>query len=137
MPELSSISAGGRLFRQFRAFFGVGLIAALVHYGLLILLVEWQRFDALVATIAGYIAGGIVSYVLNRMLTYTAERGHLEAGWRFAVVALIGLGLTTLLMSLFLRGFGWHYLPSQVLTTGIVLLWSFFAHKYWSFLDRS
>ena len=137
MPDPQVASGRWRLLRQFRAFFGVGLIAAVVHYGLLILLVEWRHLDALLATIAGYVAGGIVSYGLNRMLTYRAERGHLEAGWRFAVVALIGLGLTTFLMSLFLRGFGWHYLPSQVLTTGIVLLWSFFAHKYWSFLDRS
>lgn len=125
-----------RLLRQFRAFFGVGLVAAVVHYGLLIGLVEWRRVDAVIATIAGYIAGGVVSYVLNRLLTYEAGRSHLEAGWRFAVVALFGLGLTTALMSLFLRVFDWHYLPSQVLTTGIVLLWSFFAHKYWSFRDR-
>ncbi len=90
MSDLNAASGRWRLLRQFRAFFGVGLIAALVHYGLLILLVEWRRLDALVATIAGYIAGGIVSYMLNRMLTYTAERGHLEAGWRFAVVASLG-----------------------------------------------
>jgi putative flippase GtrA len=78
----------------------------------------------------------LLSYILNRLLTYDAERGHLEAGWRFAVVAFIGLGVTTLLMAVFLRVLEWHYIPSQVLTTGIVLLWSFFAHKYWSFRDR-
>lgn len=126
-----------RLLRQFRAFFGVGLLAAVVHYGLLIVLVEWRRWDAVLATIAGYLGGGLVSYILNRSLTYEANRSQLAAGWRFAVVALVGLGLTTLMMSLFLHGFGWHYLPSQVVTTGIVLVWSFFAHKYWSFGDRS
>ena len=125
-----------RLLRQFKAFFGVGVLAALVHYGLLIYLVEWRKVDALPSTMAGYLAGGLLSYILNRLLTYDAERGHLEAGWRFAVVAFIGLGVTTLLMAVFLRVLEWHYIPSQVLTTGIVLLWSFFAHKYWSFRDR-
>lgn len=125
-----------RLLRQFRSFFGVGILAAIVHYGLLIFLVEWRKLDAVLATMAGYLAGGLLSYGLNRLLTYEAERGHLEAGWRFALVALIGLGLTTVLMSAFLRLLDWHYLPSQLLTTGIVLLWSFFAHKYWSFRDR-
>jgi putative flippase GtrA len=124
------------MLRQFRSFFGVGILAAAVHYGLLIYLVEWRKLDAVLATMAGYLAGGLLSYGLNRLLTYEAERGHLEAGWRFAVVALIGLGLTTALMSVFLRLLDWHYIPAQLLTTGIVLLWSFFAHKYWSFRDR-
>lgn len=123
--------------RQFVAFFGVGVVAAIVHYGLLVGLVEIFFYDPVSATLAGYVAGGVVSYVLNRLYTYEAERGHLEAGWRFAVVAGIGFGMTWLLMAFFTRWLGWHYLLSQVLTTGIVLVWSFGAHKYWSFRDRS
>lgn len=123
--------------RQFVAFFGVGVVAAIVHYGLLVGLVEIFFYDPVSATLAGYVAGGIVSYVLNRLYTYEAERGHLDAGWRFAVVAGIGFGMTWLLMAFFTRWLGWHYFLSQVLTTGIVLVWSFAAHKYWSFRDRS
>lgn len=119
------------------AFFGVGIAAAIVHYGLLVGLVEIYFYDPVSATLAGYLMGGIVSYGLNRAYTYEAERSHFEAGWRFGVVAAIGFGLTWLLMALFTRSLGWHYLPSQVLTTGIVLVWSFAAHKYWSFRDRS
>lgn len=133
---VSPVRGWRRLLRQFKSFFGVGILAAVVHYGLLIYLVEWRKIDAVLATMAGYLAGGLLSYGLNRLLTYEAERGHLEAGWRFAVVALIGLGLTTALMSVFLRLLDWHYIPAQLVTTGIVLLWSFFAHKYWSFRDR-
>ncbi len=125
------------LLRQFVAFFGVGVVAAAVHYALLIGLVEAFFYDPLEATLAGYVAGGLVSYVLNRLYTYEAERGHLDAAWRFGIVALVGLGLTYLLMAVFHRGMGWHYLLAQLATTGIVLLWSFLAHKYWSFRDRS
>lgn len=134
------VSAHGplmRLARQFVAFFGVGIVAALVHYSLLWLLVEAFFYDPVSAALAGYVAGGVVSYVLNRIFTYDAERGHLDAGWRFAVVAGIGFLLTWLLMSLFTRWLLWHYFLSQVVTTGIVLIWSFLAHKYWSFRDRS
>lgn len=123
--------------RQFVAFFGVGVVAAIVHYGLLVGLVEIFFYDPVSATLAGYVAGGLVSYVLNRLYTYEAERGHLEAGWRFALVAGIGFGMTWLLMAFFTRWLGWHYFLSQVATTGIVLVWSFAAHKYWSFRDRS
>ena len=30
---------------------------------------------------------------------------------------------------------GLPYLPAQVLTTGVVLVWSFVAHKLWTFDD--
>jgi putative flippase GtrA len=135
-PELPR-SRIAHILRQMLAFFGVGVAAAIVHYGLLLGLVEIYFYDPVSATLAGYVMGGIVSYGLNRAYTYDAERSHLEAGWRFGVVAAIGFGLTWLLMALFTRMIGWHYLASQILTTGIVLVWSFAAHKYWSFRDRS
>ncbi|CAN1541009.1 COG2246 Predicted membrane protein [Rhabdaerophilaceae bacterium] len=123
--------------RQFAAFFGVGLIAAIVHYGLLIALVELGRIAVIPATLAGYVAGGFVSYVLNRALTYDAQRGHAAAGWRFTLVAGVGFGLTWLLMG-FLHGQqGIPYLLAQVITTGIVLIWSFLAHKFWSFGEKA
>lgn len=124
-------------FRQFVAFFGVGVVAAIIHYSLLIGLVEIFFYDPVSATLAGYVVGGIVSYVLNRVYTYEAGRSVFEAGWRFALVAAVGFVLTWLLMAIFTRWMNWHYLAAQIVTTGIVLIWSFLAHKYWSFRDHS
>lgn len=136
LPPAPQRSRLARLARQFVSFFGVGIAAAAVHYGVLIGLVEIFRYEPVSATLAGYVLGGIVSYGLNRAYTYDAARGHLDAGWRFAVVAAFGFALTWLLMALFTRVLGWHYLAAQVVTTGIVLVWSFTAHKTWSFRDR-
>ena len=124
------------LFRQFLAFFGVGVIAAIVHYSVLIAGVELMSVTPVPATLAGYVFGGIVSYWLNRRHTYKSSRPHDEAGWRFALVAGVGFGLTYLFMSLFVNRWSLPYVPAQIVTTGIVLLWSFFAHKYWSFGER-
>ena len=124
------------LARQVSAFFGVGIAAAIVHYGLLVSLVEGYRMDAVRATLVGYIGGGIVSYLLNRRHTYASDRPHREAGWRFAAVALVGFGLTWLFMALFVRGLALPYLPAQVVTTGLVLVWSFVAHKLWTFREK-
>jgi putative flippase GtrA len=118
---------------QFTTFFVVGLVAAVVHFGLLISLVEGYRLDPIKATLVGYVAGGVVSYLLNRRHTYRSERPHEEAGWRFALVALVGFGLTWMLMALLVRELGAPYLPAQVVTTGIVLIWSFAANKFWTF----
>ncbi|WP_210485513.1 GtrA family protein [Microvirga antarctica] len=119
--------------RQFAAFFGVGLAAAVVHYGLLIGLVEGLAAEPVAATLVGYVAGGLVSYQLNRTHTYDSTRPHREAGWRFALVALVGFLLTWLFMSVFTQWLGAPYLPAQLVTTGIVMLWSFLAHKVWTF----
>ena len=89
------------LARQFTAFFGVGLVAAVAHYGLLIALVEGGGLHPVPATLAGYVAGGLVSYALNRRHTYTSRRPHREATWRFALVAFVGFLLTWLFMYAF------------------------------------
>jgi putative flippase GtrA len=123
------------LARQFAAFFGVGLVAAIVHYGLLISLVEGYRMDPVPAALAGYVAGGVVSYLLNRRHTYASDRPHVEATWRFAIVAIIGFGLTWAGMAILVRGLAVPYLAAQLVTTGIVLFWSFLAHKFWTFRE--
>ncbi len=122
-----------RLARQFAAFFGVGLAAAIVHYGLLVALVEGHWASPVPATLAGYIAGGLVSYALNRTHTYRSSRPHREATWRFALVALVGFLLTWLFMHIFILWLGAPYIPAQLVTTGIVMLWSFLAHRAWTF----
>nr|WP_279306600.1 GtrA family protein [Microvirga solisilvae] len=119
--------------RQFIAFFGVGLAAAVAHYGLLILLVEGGGMHPVPATLAGYVAGGLVSYLLNRRHTYRSDRPHREATWRFALVAFVGFLMTWFLMHAFTVWLGGPYLPAQVITTGVVMLWSFMAHKIWTF----
>ena len=121
------------LHRQFSIFVLVGLAAAVVHYGALIALVEAADWSPVPATLVGYVAGGVVSYVLNRRHTYVSDRPHEEAGWRFGVVAGVGFLLTSLFMYLLHDGAGLHYMLAQVLTTGVVLLWSFIAHKLWTF----
>ena len=121
------------LSRQFSAFAVVGLFAAVAHYGSLVTLVEGFGWQAVPATLVGYVAGGIVSYLLNRRHTFASDRPHEEATWRFAAVAGVGFGLTWVFMHLLHDRAGIQYLLAQLVTTGIVLVWSFAANKFWTF----
>jgi putative flippase GtrA len=121
------------LFRQFSSFVVVGVIATGVHYALLIGLVEIAGIPAVAAALVGYGASGTVSYGLNRRLTFRTKLPHEAAVSRFTVVAAVGFGLTYIFMSLFVHAAGIPYLPAQVATTGIVLLWNFAAHRMWTF----
>lgn len=125
--------------RQMAMFGGVGIAAAIVHYGALYGLVELAGWRPVPATLVGYVAGGIASYALNRWLTYDTQRSHAEAGWRFALVAGIGFLMTWGLMYLFteILPFRSAYLLIQIVTTGLVMVWSFLAHKFFTFGERS
>lgn len=125
------------LFRQVSAFVAVGVAAVVAHYGALIGLVELARWRPVPATLVGYVAGGLVSYALNRRHTFATDRSHAEAGWRFAAVAGVGFLLTYGAMHALVERLHAPYLPAQFVTTGVVMAWSFVAHKYWSFRDRA
>lgn len=125
------------LSRQFLFFALAGAAATVAHYGLLITLVESGAAGPVPAALAGYCGGGTVSYLLSRRLAFRTGRPHRQAVWRFAVVAAVGFGLTGLAMALFTGTWHWPYLPAQVVTTLLVMLWSFTAHRVWTFGVRA
>ena len=132
-PPSSSLN---RPARQVLAFGWAGIAAAMVHYGTLVALVQTGMLAPVPATLCGYFGGGLVSYVLNRRHTYRSDRPHQEAVWRFVVVAGVGFMLTWAAMRLLVDRWSLPYLPAQFLTTGLVLIWSFSAHKTWTFRGR-
>ena len=121
--------------RQFTIFALVGVAAAVAHYAALISLVELAKWRPVPATLVGYVCGGVVSYFLNRRHTYRSARPHDEATWRFATVAAIGFGLTWLFMFVLHDRLGLQYIAAQLVTTGVVMSWSFLAHKWFTFRD--
>jgi putative flippase GtrA len=123
------------LARQFAAFSGVGLAAAAIHYGALILIVQTDFADPVRANLAAYVLGGIVSYSLNRQFAFRSERPHSHAVWRFAVVAGVGFVLTGVLTYWLHRRLGLPYVLAAVMTSGVVLFWSFIANRLWTFPD--
>ncbi|HUO53280.1 MAG TPA: GtrA family protein [Rhodoblastus sp.] len=125
------------LRRQFSSFFVVGLIATAVHYAILIGLKELAHWNVIPATLSGFCLGGLVSYTLNRRHTFASDRAHVEAGWRFFIVASVGFLLTWGLMRLFVVAWGAPYLPAQVVTTGLVMFWNFTANRHWTFRPQA
>ena len=121
------------LMRQFVKFTGVGFVSAIGHYGLLIALVQIAAVPAVPASAAGALLGAWINYSLNYHYTFRSTRQHRESVLRFAIVAAVGLVLNTLFMWVGVELIGAHYLLSQVVTTGLVLIWSFASNRYWTF----
>jgi putative flippase GtrA len=125
-----------RQTRQLLAYVLAGGLTAVAHYGVLIGLVELAQVDPVPATLAGFVVGAVVSYGLNRWMTFEATRSHAQASWRFGLIAVGGFGLTWMLMHLFVTRLSLPYLPMQFVTTGFVMVFSFLGHKFFSFADR-
>ncbi|MEN9704134.1 MAG: hypothetical protein RLZZ393_13 [Pseudomonadota bacterium] len=117
----------------FGRFLVVGAISTTVHYVVLAAAVELLHRSAVAGSGAGFAAGAVVSYLLNRSHTFRSDAPHARAVTRFVLVLGVGLVLNLLLMQLFVSHWGWPYLLAQMLTTGLVLFWHFAGHALWSF----
>lgn len=121
------------MVRQLATYASVGVGATLVHYAILIALVEAGGWTPVPAALCGYVAGGVVAYVLNRRHTFASDRPHAEAGWRFGLVAFVGFCVTYLLMSLFVERLGAPYLPAQAVTTVLAMFVTYALNRAWTF----
>lgn len=126
-------SALPALAHQFAKFTGVGVMSAIGHYGLLVALVQFAGVGAVAASSAGALLGAWINYSLNYRFTFRSTKRHREAVLKFAVVAAVGLLLNTLFMWVGVELLHAHYLLSQVVTTGLVMVWSFTGNRMWTF----
>ncbi len=118
---------------QFLRYVAVGVAAAIAHYGTLFGLVESRLTGDVLGTLAGFVAGGIVSYVLNRRFTFDPDRSHQAAMPRFIAIAFGGFVLTGVLMWVLAEKLGLYYMLAQPLITGVVLIWTYLGNRFWTF----
>ena len=125
------------MLARFIRFAGVGVIATAAHYAVLVALVQAGAAGAVAASATGCIVGAVVSYGLNYRFTFFSKQRHVIALPVFFLFAGLSLVLNTVLMAALTAGLGLHYLPAQVLVTGVLLVWNFFAHQRWTFRERA
>jgi len=124
------------LIVQFIRYTGAGFVSAIGHYGLLITLVQGFSVAPVAASVAGALLGAGINYWVNYHYTFRSSKQHQDSVVKFAVVATLGLLLNTLFMWIGVAVLELHYLLSQVVTTGLVLIWSFLGNKFWTFHVR-
>lgn len=121
--------------RQFLAYLGVGLVGTGGHYLTLVGLVGWSAMDPVLATTCGFAVGAVINYFANYHLTFRSRQGYAGTMGRFFVIALIGLGINAAVMALGHRGLGLHYIVSQVLATGTVVVLTYLGNRFWTFRE--
>jgi len=124
------------LLKQFLRFAGAGAIGTAVQYLVLIVLVQLAWAEAVAASFIGFVCGALVNYLLSRRYVFNSSLPHREAVFKFFIVAVVGLGINTMIMAAGMHLLNLHYLLVQVIATGFVLLWNFAGNKSWTFREN-
>ena len=127
------------MIKEFLRYVVVGGISFLADFGTLTLFQElffkeregWQIF---ISTAAGFVVGLIVNYILSLVFVFRSadnkSSGKSVGGFVvFTIVGLIGLGITEGLMHLGVNILNFHYMPTKIVTAGIVLVWNYLGRK--------
>jgi len=118
-------------------FISVGAIATIIQYVIFITLVELFSVGAVMASALGYGTSSILNYILNYHFTFSSNAKHRVAAVKFTIVVIIGLSLNSLIMYLLVTVIDSHYLLAQIITTGVVLIFNFVVHKYWTYKTKT
>ncbi len=116
---------------QFFRYAFVGGIATVVDWAVqYVLTVLWVHY--LIAAVFAFLSGLLVNYFLSKIFVFKAQEAKVNALWEFviyAVIGVIGLGITVGLMFILTDVAGLYFMLSKVITTVIVLFWNYFARK--------
>lgn len=121
------------LLKQFILFALVGAAGTALHFAVLVGIVQARLAGPVAGSICGFCAGAIVNYLLNYHITFNSNGEHLPTFFKFFCIAVSGLCLNTLIM--FWLTQQWHYLASQVVATGLTLVWNFLCNRFWTFKE--
>jgi putative flippase GtrA len=129
---------------RFLRFAIVGGTGTVVDFVILIVLKEWAHLPVLLANTFSYTAGTANNFILNRTWTFPEARSKkvwIQIGQFFAVSGM-GLLLNDGILWLMSQPLGSllnqpqnGYLAAKVVATLLVIVWKYFANRYWTFSD--
>jgi dolichyl-phosphate beta-glucosyltransferase len=124
--------------KQFFWYCVVGGIGTGVDIGVLFLMHGILLVPLLPATAIAFFVAVVSNFLGNKFFTFrdTSKR-YSEQFIKFLSVSIVGLILTLFLMQLFTVWIGIFYIFSKLLTSGIVLVWNFFANAFWTFREET
>ncbi len=139
---------------RFFRFAIVGIIGAVIDFGILNLLNQAFHIEVLIAQAVSFSTAVVSNFTWNRLWTYPESRSKAVGTQlvQFAVVSIIGLGLRTLIFSsldnamislsqrifptnFFLKPEVIGHNVSLAIVIIIILFWNFFINRFWTYND--
>ena len=108
----------------------VGVIAAIVDYGVLIGLKELLNMDVLIASAIGFCASVVVNYLLSMAFVFQSNKQNkLNEFISFVLLSVGGLCLNELILWIAVYFSSVYYLVAKLFATMIVMVYNFVTRK--------
>jgi len=115
-------------------FMVVGAIAALVHFLVVILLVEYFSFNPLIANFFAFLIAFCVSFTGQRLFTFANSNKSIgQSLLPYFVISLTSFVCNELLLSMAIYLLDLPYQVALILVLLIVAIGTYFSSKYWAF----
>jgi putative flippase GtrA len=86
---------------------------------------------ALLAALIGYLAGGVVQYVLCSWWVFSTSLKNDALGFvAFSVLSLVGLAITEIVILIVHDWLGIHPYAAKIAAVGLAFAWNFLSRKY-------
>jgi putative flippase GtrA len=119
---------------KFIKFCLVGFSGIFVDFGTTYFFKEVVKIQKYVANAIGFTLAATTNYMLNRVWTFNSHNPHVVQEFsRFFVIALIGLGINSMIIWLMNGKFKVNFYLSKLVATLIVTLWNFLINAYFTF----
>ncbi len=145
-----SVLKNKKEWTRFIKFGIVGIIGAVVDFGVMNLLSVAFKVPFIIASIISFTLAVINNFILNRFWTYpeTRDNPFIKQLIQFAVVSCLGLAIRVPLLAYLdkvLTAFAAETIPNFLTPTvvghnvalaiviGVVMLWNFFINRVWTF----
>jgi putative flippase GtrA len=145
-------------FTRFTKFCGVGILGAVIDFGVLNLLIQLFGFSKVVANSFSFTAAVISNFVWNRLWVYPETQSdplrkqfiqflvvnvaglfintaifYLSDRWVLGETGLLAGPVGSLALTIGMAHFDLAYNGAKVIATGVVLFWNFFVNRFWTF----
>ncbi len=122
------------LFLKLLKFGVVGFAGMIVDFGITYLLKEKAKVSKFVANAVGFTIAASTNYLLNRVWTFNSTNPHILTEFaHFFIVAIMGLGINSLVLWLLVNRYKWNFYFSKLCAIGVATAWNFVANIIFTF----
>jgi putative flippase GtrA len=118
-----------RIFR----FSVVGVITAIIYYGLLLAGVEYLHISAVLVSAMAYPVILVVNYLMHYRWTYTTSSPHTIALKRYLFMTGCGVLINVSIMYVGVSFLHANYLLVQTIAMVVVIVWNYAMSSLWVF----
>ena len=110
-----------------------GGLATIVHYAILIYLVEMVNVNPTISTTIGFLAAVAVNYPLQYYWTFSSKTRHDLAFLRYTIVTLMTMLVNITIFWVLVEVLHYWYFMSQVVATFFVIVINYFINSKYTF----